>query len=230
VLPQEQTAYENCTIHNFNLAPYVDKHIVVGDAYQAGNFVVDFTDDVDGNQVAFSDPPAIDRSSTTPGMQANSAGGEWSTHWYNDLIYASDIQEGINVWDVNEPWWETHSVNQRMLNPQTMTERLTCRVTTHGALRAKQRGELHVAVRVNGQRVAGMDVRVRGAGLTASRETNATGEFMLRVRPSRAGSVRVSASALNVAPCTTTKRVAAPRRAGVAGTGTGGASLTGRPS
>jgi hypothetical protein len=225
VLPQEQSAFENCTIHNFNLAPYVDRHILVGDAYQAGNFVVDFTNDTDGDQVAFSDPPAIDRDAATPGMQANNAGGEWSTHWYNDLIYASDIQEGINIWDLNEPWWETNSVNVRMLNPQTMTERLTCRVTTHGSLRARQRGELHVRVRVNGQAVAGMNVTVRGGGLTATRTTRASGEFMVRMRPQRAGSVRVTASALNVAPCSTTRKIAAPRGGGVAG---GGAGLTGR--
>ena len=226
VLPQEQSAFENCTIHNYNLAPYVDRHILVGDGYQAGNFVVDFTNDLDGDQIAFSDPPAIDRNPALAGTQANNAGGEWSTHWNNDLIYASDIQEGINIWDVAEPWWETHSVNLPALNPQTMTERLTCRVQAHGALRARQRGELHVIVRVNGQRIAGMSVRVRGAGMLASRTTNSTGEFMLRMRPSRAGTLRVSASALNVAPCTTSRRISAPRGA-VAG---GGAGLTGRPA
>jgi len=231
VLRQEQSQFENCTIHNYNIAPYADKYILVGDAYQAGNFVVDFTNKLDGEQVAFSDPPAIDADPVMAGTQANTAGGEWSTHWYNDLIYASDIQEGLNIWDVNEPWWETHSVNMNMLNPQTMTERLTCRVMTHGNLRARQRGELHVSVRVNGQRIAGVNVVARGVGMTASRVTNSTGEFMVRMRPSRAGTIRVTASALNVAPCTTTKRVAAPRGGGAAGGGAGGgAGLTGRPS
>ena len=224
VLPQEQSAFENCTIHNFNVAPYVDKYIVVGDAYQAGNFIIDFTETLNGRQVAFSDPAAIDANPAQSGIQANTAGGEWSTHWYNDLVYASDIQEGLNIWDVNEPWWETHSVNFNMLNPQTQTDRLTCRVMAHGNLRARQRGELHAQVRVNGQRIAGMEVTIRGAGMTVSRTTKASGDVMVRMRPNRAGTVRVTAKALNVPPCTTTRRIAAPRGA-VAG---GGAGLTGR--
>jgi LVIVD repeat-containing protein len=229
VLPQEQSQFENCTIHNYALAPYVDKYILVGDAYQAGNYVIDFTRSLNGDQVAFSDPPAYDANPAAPGTQTGLV-GEWSTHWYNDLIYASDIAEGVNIWDLNERWWETHSVNLRYLNPQTMTERLTCRVRAHGALRARQRGQIHVRVRVNGQRIAGMTVNLRGAGLRASRVTRASGDVMLRAKPSRAGTLRVSARALNVARCATTRRVAQPRGGVTGATAGGGVALTGRPA
>jgi hypothetical protein len=237
VLPQEQSDQENCTIHNYNLVPYADRHVLVGDGYQAGNFVVDMTNPQNPQQVAWSDPPCYDANPTVNGCQAAAATGgdadpgEWSTHWYNGNVYASDIFEGINIWDVAEPWWE-NAVNLRFLNPQTQTERLTCRATARGNLRAGRRGTLHVTVRVNGQALRGMNVTVRGHRINRTAQTGANGMAMFALRPSRAGTLRVSANELNVAPCNTSRRVArAPSRGGTAGAGAGGgAGLTGRPA
>jgi hypothetical protein len=238
VLPQEQSDQENCTIHNYNVAPFPDRHILVGDAYQAGNYVVDFTDPANPRQIAWSDPPCYDANPTisacqataAPGMGGDADPGEWSTHWYNGHIYASDIIEGINIWDVAEPWWE-NAPDMPFLNPQTQTA-LRCTVSARGALRARSRGTLRVNVRVNGQALRGMDVAVRGAGLRRSAQTNATGAAVLAVRPTRSGVVRISARELNVPACNTTRRVARARRAGgvrgaVAG---GGVALAGRPN
>jgi hypothetical protein len=77
-----------------------------------------------------------------------------------------------------------------------------------------------------------MNVRMRGAGVSKSAQTNASGVASAAVRPRSAGRITVAASELNVAACRTTRRVAAARRGGtgVAGTGTGGggAALSGR--
>lgn len=226
VLPQEQSAQENCTIHNYNIAPYPDRHILVGDGYQAGNFVVDFTNP-NGEQVAFSDPPTIDLNPAVAGVQ-EADNGEWSTHWYNELIYASDIDEGINIWDLAEPWWD-NALRINYLNPQTQTEHMRCTATAHGSLRANRAGMLHVNVRVNGQRLANIKVGIRGAGIRAKTvKTPMNGEVMFNVRPRRAGTIQIRAGALNVAGCSARRTVAAaPSRGGVAG---GGAGLTGRPS
>jgi hypothetical protein len=238
VLPQEQSDQENCTIHNYNLVPFADRHVLVGDGYQAGNYVVDFTDPTNPQQIAWSDPPCYDANPGTPGCQAAAAPGmggdadpgEWSTHWYNGNVIASDIIEGINIWDVAERWWE-NAPDLPFLNPQTQTS-LTCTVRATGRPRATRRGVLHVRVGVNGQALSGIDVMVRGAGVRRSAQTNASGMAMFTLKPTRAGTLRITADELNIDPCRTTRSVRrAPSAGGVAGTGAGGgAGLTGRPA
>jgi hypothetical protein len=197
--------------------------------------VTDYTDPRRPFQVAFSDPPCYDATPAASGCNAaNASGAEadpgaWSTHWYNGYIYESDIIEGLNIWDIDEPWWE-NTLDLSHLNPQTMTARMTCRVSARGALRQGQRGRLRIAVRVNGQALDDMRVTLRGAGVRKAAMTNAAGNATVAVRPNRAGTLRLSSGALNVSRCATSRRVAAARRAsGVAGTGTGGgAALSGR--
>jgi hypothetical protein len=234
VLPQEQNDQENCTIHNYNVVPHPHKHIVVGGHYQAGMTVTDFTDPQNPRQVAFSDPPCYDANPNVSGCQAASPTtgdadpGAWSTHWYNNYIYESDIIEGLNIWDINEPWWE-NTLRLPFLNPQTQTEVMTCRVTASGTLRQNRSTRLRLSVRVNGQALGGMRVSLRGAGVNRAVTANASGNASVALRPRRSGTIRVSSGALNVNACSTSKRVAAaPRRAGNKGGGTGGAGLTGR--
>ena len=231
VLPQEQSDQENCTIHNYNVAPFPDRHILVGGHYQAGMTVVDFTDPARPQQVAFSDPPCFDANPALGGCQAAAPGfgdvdpGAWSTHWYNDLIVESDILEGLNIWTLSEPWWR-NALTLPYLNPQTATRRMTCRVSAAGSLRQNRRSRLGLTVRVNGQALANLRVTVRGAGVNRTAMTNAAGTAAMVVRPSRAGTVRITSGALNVSECRTSKRVAAAPRRGPRGGG--GPALTGR--
>jgi hypothetical protein len=231
ILPQEQSDQENCTIHNINVVPHPHRHVIVGGHYQAGMTVTDYTDSRAPFQVAFSDPPCYDADTATTGCQGTQDPGAWSTHWYNGLIYESDIFEGINIWDINESWWE-NALDLPFLNPQTMVDRMTCRVTATGSLRQNRTTRLRIAVRVNGQGLDDMRVALRGAGVSRAVLTNASGNASVAVRPRRAGSLRVSSGALNVSNCATTKRVAraARRGSGVAGAGAGGggAALSGR--
>ncbi len=231
VLPQEQSDQENCTIHNYNLSPHPDRHILIGDGYQAGNYVVDYTDPRAPKQIAWSDPPCYDADPVAAGCQGTQDPGEWSTHWYNGNVYASDIFEGINIWDVtgeDARWWD-NAKTLPFLNPQTQVDRLTCRVTASSrALRQGTSRTVRANVRVNGEALASINVRMTGAGVSKSLKTNDAGVASATVRPSRAGTLKVSASALNVSSCSTSKRVAKkPRRSGVAGAGAG-AALTGR--
>lgn len=42
-------------------------------------------------------------SETSPGGRTNFRGGDWSSYWYNGLIYESDARRGLYVWKVSAP-------------------------------------------------------------------------------------------------------------------------------
>ena len=109
-LPRPQSATENCTIHNYNTVPLRSgKRVLVLGNYQAGTWVVDFTDPANARTVAWSDPPPLD----PPDL-----GGAWSSYWYNNFIYESEITVGLNVFRLSD---STTGGAMRLghLNPQT---------------------------------------------------------------------------------------------------------------
>jgi hypothetical protein len=111
VLPRPQSATENCTIHNYNIVPMPNgNHILVSGNYQSGTSVVDFTDPANAVEIAFSDPPALDPFDL---------GGAWSTYWYNNFIYETNITEGLNIfrYSGNET---AGALRLDYLNPQTV--------------------------------------------------------------------------------------------------------------
>lgn len=110
-LPRPQSATENCTIHNYNIVPMPNgNYILVSGNYQSGTSVVDFTDPANPIEVAYSDPPAIDPIDL---------GGAWSSYWYNNFIYETNITEGLNIFRFSGS--ETAGALQLdHLNPQTM--------------------------------------------------------------------------------------------------------------
>ena len=88
-LPRPQSATENCTIHNFNVVPVKNgDYILVSGNYQSGTSIVDFTDLNNPVEIAYSDPPPIDPLDL---------GGAWSSYWYNNFIYETNITEGLNI-------------------------------------------------------------------------------------------------------------------------------------
>ena len=109
-LPRPQSATENCTIHNYNTVPLRSgKRVLVLGNYQAGTWVVDFTDPANARTVAWSDPPPLE----PPDL-----GGAWSSYWYNNFIYESEITVGLNVFRLSD---NTTAGAMRLghLNPQT---------------------------------------------------------------------------------------------------------------
>lgn len=108
-LPRPQSAAENCTIHNYNVVPTRNgRYILVSGNYQAGTWVTDFTDPANPVTLGWSDPPALD----PPDL-----GGAWSSYWYNNFIYESEITKGLNVFRFHGR--EARGVRLDHLNPQT---------------------------------------------------------------------------------------------------------------
>ena len=110
-LPRDQTAVENCTLHNYNVVPSKSRDILVHGSYQSGIGVVDFTDLDDIREIAYADPEPLN-------PEKLETGGDWSSHYYNGLIYQSDITRGLLAWDVQgDELGGTKHLDR--LNPQT---------------------------------------------------------------------------------------------------------------
>jgi hypothetical protein len=90
--------------------------LVLGN-YQAGTWVVDFTNPASAQTVAWSDPPPL---------VPTQLGGAWSTYWYNNLLYESEITKGLNVFRLTD---RTLKGAKRLghLNPQTQEFSLRAR-------------------------------------------------------------------------------------------------------
>jgi hypothetical protein len=112
VHPRPQTATENCTWHNYNVVPVRDRYLLVSGNYQSGVSVLDFTDPANGMEIAYADPAPL---STTTLI----AGGDWSTYWYNGLIYESDITRGLIDWNLSSSE-VANALRLDHLNPQTV--------------------------------------------------------------------------------------------------------------
>jgi LVIVD repeat len=100
-LPRPQSAAENCTLHNLNVVPLRSgRDVLVQGSYQSGTSVVDFTNPAAAVELGFSDPPPIPVTFPTPFCQPPGCelGGVWSSYWYNNFIYETHINEGLNIY------------------------------------------------------------------------------------------------------------------------------------
>lgn len=120
-LPRKQSESENCTIHNYNVIPLRSgRDVLVAGHYQAGTWVVDFTNPARPRTIAWADPPSLGpgpfcSQTNPPGCEL---GGAWSTYWYNGFIYESDITEGLNIFLLSDKA-KAGEIRLRYLNPQT---------------------------------------------------------------------------------------------------------------
>jgi LVIVD repeat len=119
-LPRAQSSEENCTIHNYNIVPLRSgRYVAVSGNYQAGTWVTDFTDPANPVTVAWSDPPPLGQVvDPTTGQLVNELGGAWSSYWYNNFVYESEITKGVNVFGVSDPRL-AGVIRLSHLNPQT---------------------------------------------------------------------------------------------------------------
>ena len=118
-LPRPQSAEENCTIHNYNIVPLRSgRYVAVSGNYQAGTWVTDFTDPANPQTVAWSDPPPLGQVTTPTGAVVNELGGAWSSYWYNNFIYESEITKGLHVFRLSDSV-TAGAIRLDHLNPQT---------------------------------------------------------------------------------------------------------------
>jgi hypothetical protein len=120
-LPRAQGSDENCTIHNYNIVPLRSgRYVAVSGNYQAGTWVTDFTDPANPETVAWSDPPSLGPGPfcTAPPPVGCQLGGAWSSYWYNNFVYESDITKGLNVFRVSDAA-TGGAMKLDHLNPQT---------------------------------------------------------------------------------------------------------------
>lgn len=93
-IDREQQENENCVAHNGSLIPVPGKDIMVQSWYQGGVSIWDFTDSSNPKEIGFFErgphpEPAI--------------AGSWSAYYYNGYIYSSDIMEGLDVLEIDDP-------------------------------------------------------------------------------------------------------------------------------
>jgi hypothetical protein len=98
-IPRPQTSVENCTTHNYNVVPLRDRYVMVSGNYQSGISVIDFTDPTNAKEIAYADPAPLVDPNPPVGIEL---GGDWSTYWYNGLIYESDITRGLIIWNLSD--------------------------------------------------------------------------------------------------------------------------------
>lgn len=117
VLPRAQGADENCTIHNYNMIPLRSgADVVVMGNYQAGVWVVDFTDPANARTVGWVDPVSLGPGPFCGGNCQ--IGGSWSTYWYNNFIFDSDITKGLELFGLSDQA-RAGAIRLDGLNPQT---------------------------------------------------------------------------------------------------------------
>ena len=114
VLPRGQDGApgvsENCTVHNYNVVPLRSgRYVLVGGHYQAGTWVVEFTDPANPQTLGWSDPPVL---------IPQAGGGAWSSYWYNNFIYESSMTIGLNVFRFSGGA-TAGAIRLDHLNPQT---------------------------------------------------------------------------------------------------------------
>ncbi len=94
-IPAPQREYENCVAHNGSIVPVPGRDIFVQAWYQGGISVIDFTDSANPVEIAHFDRGPIDEKELV-------TGGFWSTYWYKNHIYGTEIIRGLDVLSLNE--------------------------------------------------------------------------------------------------------------------------------
>jgi hypothetical protein len=92
-MPAVQTSLENCVAHNGSLIPIPGRDVMIQAWYQGGVSVFDWTDAAHPKEIGFFDRGPSDDQTMGPG-------GSWSVHWYNGVMYSSEILRGLDVFEL----------------------------------------------------------------------------------------------------------------------------------
>ena len=122
-MPAPQSEEENCVAHNGSIIPVPGRDIFVQAWYQGGVSVVDFTDSANPVEIAFFDRGPVFGEELV-------MGGYWSTYWFDDRIYGTEIARGLDVLALepseylseNEIAAASATVGGELFNPQQQFE------------------------------------------------------------------------------------------------------------
>ncbi|MFN2601827.1 MAG: LVIVD repeat-containing protein [Gemmatimonadaceae bacterium] len=92
-LPVAQKSVENCVAHNGTLIPIPGRDIMTQAWYQGGVSVFDWTDPAHPKEIAYFDRGPMDSTKMI-------TGGYWSTYWYNGYIIGSEIDRGLDIFEL----------------------------------------------------------------------------------------------------------------------------------
>jgi hypothetical protein len=92
-MPAAQTPQENCVAHNGSLIPIPGRDVMVQGWYQGGISVFDWTDASHPMEIAYFDRGPLDAERLI-------TAGSWSAYWYNGVIVSSEIQRGLDIFEL----------------------------------------------------------------------------------------------------------------------------------
>jgi hypothetical protein len=92
-LPAAQTALENCVAHNGSLIPIPGRTIMVQAWYQGGLSIFEWTDPKHPHEIGYFDRGPNDGTRMV-------GGGFWSAYWYNGQIIGSEMQRGLDIFEL----------------------------------------------------------------------------------------------------------------------------------
>jgi hypothetical protein len=92
-VPAAQTSMENCVAHNGSLIPIPGRDVMAQSWYQGGISVFDWTDVAHPREIAYHD-----RGPSNPSRLE--LGGSWSVYWYNGVLVSSEIQRGLDIFEL----------------------------------------------------------------------------------------------------------------------------------
>ena len=117
-LPVAQTETENCVAHNGSLIPIPGRDVMVQAWYQGGISMFDWTDAAHPREIGYFDRGPVSAERLT-------LAGSWSAYWYNGVIVSSEIQRGLDVFELTPSAFISQneidaakSVHLDYLNPQ----------------------------------------------------------------------------------------------------------------
>jgi hypothetical protein len=118
MIPRPQGIY--CSVHNGNVVPVLGRYLLVAGWYYGGTSVVDFTNPMNPQEVAYYDPDSP-------------SGETWSSYWYNGKIYANDMNRGVDVFSMVTPY-SAYGQHWAHLNAQTQEDLYLPPITALGQL------------------------------------------------------------------------------------------------
>jgi len=92
-LPAAQTPLENCVAHNGSLIPIPGRDVMVQAWYQGGISLFDWTDAAHPREIGYHDRGPSDATKLQ-------LGGSWSVYWYNGVLVSSEIQRGLDIYEL----------------------------------------------------------------------------------------------------------------------------------